>query len=176
MTLPASSVISAVRRSHSIWSNGLTLGSLKTRSTRADFFAAPPLALDLAARRHRCGTTAAFMRRRNQHLLACVYHEIFLSRRSKFYFVTNHPTALTQKTGRENQLLSPLFGFSPTAQFQAKPHLVGNSGSLYPTYCGDKKNIEKSYRKVTTIIYSFSICLAESDELVSSFQSQLQFW
>jgi hypothetical protein len=68
-----------------------------------------------------------------------------LSRRPKFYFATNHPTALTQKTGRENQLHSPLSGFSPTAQFQAKPHLVGNSASLYPTYCGDKKNLKKSY-------------------------------
>jgi hypothetical protein len=68
-----------------------------------------------------------------------------LSRRPKFYFATNHPTALTQKTGRENQLLSPLSKLSPTAQFQAKPHLVGNSGSLYPTYCGSKKNFQKSY-------------------------------
>src|SRR5688572_24395790 len=34
MTLPPSSVISAVRRSHSIWSKGLTLASLKTRSRR----------------------------------------------------------------------------------------------------------------------------------------------
>src|SRR5262249_19128758 len=33
MTFPASSVISAVRRSHSSWSNGLILGSLNTRST-----------------------------------------------------------------------------------------------------------------------------------------------
>jgi hypothetical protein len=33
MTFPASSVISAVRRSHSIWSNGLIFGSLKTRSS-----------------------------------------------------------------------------------------------------------------------------------------------
>ena len=33
MTLPASSVISAVRFSHSIWSKGLTLASLKTRFT-----------------------------------------------------------------------------------------------------------------------------------------------
>jgi len=30
---------------------------------------------------------------------------------------------------------------------------VGNSGSLYPTYCGDKKKIEKSYRKVTGTIF-----------------------
>jgi hypothetical protein len=70
-----------------------------------------------------------------------------LSRRSKFYFATNHPTALTQKTGRENQLLNLLSGFSPTAQFQAKPHLVGNSASLYPTYCGDKKNLKKKLRE-----------------------------
>jgi hypothetical protein len=39
MTLPASSVISAVRLSHSIWSNGLTLASLNTRSMRSDFLA-----------------------------------------------------------------------------------------------------------------------------------------
>jgi hypothetical protein len=84
------------------------------------------------------------MRRRNRNLFACVNHEFFLSRRPKFYFVTNHPTALTQKTGRENQLSSPLSGFSPTAQFRAKPHLVGNRRSLYPTYCGDKENFQKS--------------------------------
>src|SRR5579871_4395517 len=35
MTLPASSVISAERRSHSIWSKGLIFGSLKMRSTRS---------------------------------------------------------------------------------------------------------------------------------------------
>jgi hypothetical protein len=68
-----------------------------------------------------------------------------LSRRPKFYFATNHPTALTQKTGRENQLLSPLSGFSPTAQFQAKPHLVGNERRICPTYCGCKEILNKSY-------------------------------
>jgi hypothetical protein len=68
-----------------------------------------------------------------------------LSRRSKFYFATNHPTALTQKTGRENSLFRPFLRLSPTARFQAKPHLVGNRASLYPTYCGDKKNFQKSY-------------------------------
>src|ERR1035437_6856996 len=99
----------------------------------------------MAPRHHRCGTTTAFMRRWNRNLFACVNHEFFLSRRPKFYFVTNHPTALTQKTGRENQFFSPLSGFSPTAQFQAKPHLVGNIERLYPTYCGDKENFKKSY-------------------------------
>ncbi|HEY4983487.1 MAG TPA: hypothetical protein VIJ24_00330, partial [Verrucomicrobiae bacterium] len=59
--------------------------------------------------------------------------------------MTNHPTALTQKTGRENQLHSPLSGFSPTAQFQAKPHLVGNERRICPTYCGCKKILNKSY-------------------------------
>src|SRR5262249_43052287 len=39
MTFPASSVISAVRRSHSSWSNGLILGSLNTRSTFRLFLA-----------------------------------------------------------------------------------------------------------------------------------------
>src|SRR5689334_1521946 len=37
MTLPASSVISATRFSHSSWSNGLTLALLKTRSIRNVF-------------------------------------------------------------------------------------------------------------------------------------------
>src|SRR4051794_36599260 len=37
MTLPASSVISAVRRSHSSWSKGFFLGSLKTRLSESDF-------------------------------------------------------------------------------------------------------------------------------------------
>jgi hypothetical protein len=85
------------------------------------------------------------MRSRSRHLFACVYHEFFPFAAVEIYFATNHPTALTQKTGRENQLLSPLSKFSPTAQFQAKPHLVGNRASLYPTYCGDKKNLKKSY-------------------------------
>src|SRR5690242_3938458 len=47
MTLPVSSVISAVRRSHSIWSNGLTFASLNTRSMRKDFFVVPMLLLGL---------------------------------------------------------------------------------------------------------------------------------
>ena len=34
ITLPLSSVISAVRRSHSIWSNGATFASLNTRLKR----------------------------------------------------------------------------------------------------------------------------------------------
>jgi hypothetical protein len=32
----------------------------------------------------------------------------------------------------------------PTAQFTAKPHLVGNVGSIYPTYCGGKEIFKKS--------------------------------
>jgi hypothetical protein len=71
----------------------------------------------------------------------------------KFNFQTNHPTVSNQKNGRESQFFSPLFGFSPTAQFQAKPHLVGNRASLYPTYCGDKKKMGKSYEKVTRTIF-----------------------
>jgi hypothetical protein len=67
--------------------------------------------------------------------------------------VTNHPTVLTQKTGRENQLHSPLSGFSPTAQFQAKPHLVGNERRICPTYCGCKKIFKKSCGKVTGTIF-----------------------
>ena len=39
MTLPASSVISAVRRSHSNWSYGEVFGSLKTRSMLSVFLA-----------------------------------------------------------------------------------------------------------------------------------------
>jgi hypothetical protein len=35
----------------------------------------------------------------------------------EIYFPTNHPTAFAQKTGRENQIFSPLSGFPPTAQF-----------------------------------------------------------
>src|SRR5438105_1888634 len=45
MTLPASSLISAVRRSHSTCWNGLVLGSLKTRLILSDFFGAEPLPL-----------------------------------------------------------------------------------------------------------------------------------
>src|SRR6185436_20378685 len=40
ITLPASSVISAVRLSHSIWSKGFTLASLNTRSMRSDLLEA----------------------------------------------------------------------------------------------------------------------------------------
>ena len=40
MTFPPSSVISAVRFSHSNWSNGFTLASLKVRGTGSDFLVA----------------------------------------------------------------------------------------------------------------------------------------
>src|SRR6185436_5275418 len=65
ITLPASSVISAVRRSHSIWSNGLTFASLKMRSTRNDLRAATGAGLvpreaatDEGRRRAACGVAA----------------------------------------------------------------------------------------------------------------------
>src|SRR5579883_2684178 len=56
ITLPASSVISAVRFSHSIWSNGLTLASLKTRWTGRVLCAARAL---LEERTGVAGTCAA---------------------------------------------------------------------------------------------------------------------
>jgi len=46
--------------------NGLTLGSLKTRSTRTDFFRHADMTLEIATRRHRRGTTTGFMRRRTK--------------------------------------------------------------------------------------------------------------
>src|SRR3974390_3389483 len=60
-------------------------------------------------------------------------------------FQTNHPTASEQKNGRENQLFGLLPEILPSCRFTAKPHLVGNRPTLYPTYCGDKKNFQKSY-------------------------------
>jgi hypothetical protein len=63
----------------------------------------------------------------------------------KFRFQTNHPTASEQKNGRENQLSSLLCEVLPTCSLPAKPHLVGNGATLYPTYCGDKENFQKSY-------------------------------
>src|SRR5258708_24550823 len=42
ITLPASSVISAMRRSHSIWSNGATLASLNVLRTGSDWFMDAP--------------------------------------------------------------------------------------------------------------------------------------
>jgi hypothetical protein len=63
----------------------------------------------------------------------------------KFRFQTNRPTASEQKNGRENNFLGLLPGISPTYKFPAKPHLVGNTATIYPTYSGDKKNFQKSY-------------------------------
>jgi hypothetical protein len=61
-------------------------------------------------------------------------------------FQTNHPTVSKQKISREKfHIYALLFRPSPTAQLSAKPHLVGNVASLYPTYCGDKKIFQKSY-------------------------------
>jgi hypothetical protein len=63
-------------------------------------------------------------------------------------FQTNHPTVLKQKISREKlHFNAPFLRSSPTAQLSAKPHLVGNDVSLYPTYCGDKKNFQKSYNR-----------------------------
>ena len=87
----------------------LDLGIAENALNARRFFRRADIGLDMATCRHRCGTTTAFMRRRNRNLFACVNHEIFLSRRSKFYFVTNHPTVLTQKTGRENRISQPAF-------------------------------------------------------------------
>jgi len=61
-------------------------------------------------------------------------------------FQTNHPTASEQKNGRENRLFGLLPRILPSCQFPTKPHLVGNRPTLYPTYCGDKKNFQKSYK------------------------------
>src|SRR6266576_5704192 len=63
MTLPASSVISAVRLSHSSWSNGLTFESLKIRSTRNVFgawetFRAEVRLAETGATRRRVSTRA----------------------------------------------------------------------------------------------------------------------
>jgi hypothetical protein len=63
-------------------------------------------------------------------------------------FQTNHPTVSNQKTVGKIKLSNPLFRFSPTAPFPAKPHLVGNVGSVYPTYCGGKEIFKKSYEGV----------------------------
>ncbi|MGA2802710.1 MAG: hypothetical protein ABSE97_10145 [Verrucomicrobiota bacterium] len=63
-------------------------------------------------------------------------------------FQTNHPTVSNQKTVGKIKFLTPLFRFSPTAPFPAKPHLVGNGESIYPTYCGGKEIFEKSYAVV----------------------------
>ena len=65
MTLPASSLISAVRRSHSIWSNGFIFASLKTRSMLNNLVAEDPLVFatragaTLLPRRRTCTRGAA---------------------------------------------------------------------------------------------------------------------
>jgi hypothetical protein len=68
-------------------------------------------------------------------------------------FSDKSPDRLNSKDWSGKSIFSPLSEFSPTAQYQAKPHLVGNEASLYPTYCGDKKKMEKSYRNVTGTIF-----------------------
>jgi hypothetical protein len=71
---------------------------------------------------------------------------IFLfARWLKFCFQTNHPTASEQKNGREINFFGLLSEISPIDWFSAKPHLVGNTATLYATYSGDKKNFQKSY-------------------------------
>jgi hypothetical protein len=68
-------------------------------------------------------------------------------------FSNKSPDRLHPKDRSGKSIFSPLSRFSPTTQFQAKPHLVGNKTSLYPTYCGDKEKIEKSYKNVTRTIF-----------------------
>jgi hypothetical protein len=63
----------------------------------------------------------------------------------KFHFQTNRPTASGQKNGREINFFGLLPEILPIRQFPVKPHLVGNNATIYPTYCGDKKNLQKSY-------------------------------
>src|SRR5690348_5570475 len=100
---------------------------------------------DIAPRGLRRITAAAFLRRWRRHFFPCVNHDVPFSSWLKFRFHTNHPTASGQKNSRENQLFYPLPKTLPICQFSAKPHLVGNIPTLYPTYCGDKKNFQKSY-------------------------------
>jgi hypothetical protein len=70
---------------------------------------------------------------------------VFLFKMVEITFSDKSPDRLSaeERSGKSTFGLPP--GIPPSCRFSAKPHLVGNIPTLYPTYCGDKKNFQKSY-------------------------------
>jgi len=62
-------------------------------------------------------------------------------------FSDKSPDRLTTEKRSGKQLFGLLPEILPSCRFPAKPHLVGNIPTLYPTYCGKQEKFSKKLQQ-----------------------------